>query len=79
MCLAVPGKIVAIDAATEPRMGRVDFGGVRKEVCLAWVPGAKVGDYVVVHVGFAIETLDEEEASATLDILSQMTPPREEG
>jgi hydrogenase expression/formation protein HypC len=53
-------------------MGRVDFGGIAKEVCLAYVPEAQVGDYVIVHAGFALNRLDEEEANATLDLLRQI-------
>jgi hydrogenase expression/formation protein HypC len=73
MCLAVPGKILSI-AGDEPleRSGRVSFGGVVKEVNLACVPEAKVGDYVIVHVGLAISTLDEGEARQTLEYLRQM-------
>ena len=85
MCLAVPGKIVAVRGDTEPRMGTVDFGGVRKEVCLEILPEAAIGDYVVVHVGFALSILDEEEARETLNLLASMnegapestTPPED--
>ena len=68
MCLAIPGSVVSIDDS-DPllRMGKVDFGGVTKEVSLAYVPEAVVGNYVVVHVGFAISILDEEEAIKTLE------------
>jgi hydrogenase expression/formation protein HypC len=63
MCLGVPGRIVAIeDDAFGMTMGRVSFAGITKEVCLAYTPEAEVGDYVVVHVGFAISKIDEEEA-----------------
>ena len=63
MCLAVPGKIASIDAADATfRTGRVNFGGIVKSVNLAYVPEAKIGDYVVVHVGFALSVVDEEEA-----------------
>ncbi|WP_341676982.1 HypC/HybG/HupF family hydrogenase formation chaperone [Niveibacterium sp. SC-1] len=67
MCLAVPGAIRAIDA-TDPDnpLGRIDFGGVLRAVSLAYVPEARVGDYVVVHAGFAISLLDEEEAAAAI-------------
>jgi hydrogenase expression/formation protein HypC len=73
MCLAVPGKIISI-SGEDPliRMGRVNFGGIVKEASLAYVPEAKVGDYVLVHVGFAISTVDEAEAKQTLDYLRQM-------
>lgn len=73
MCLAVPGKILSL-AGEDPlqRVGRVSFGGVVKEVNLAFVPEAKVGDYVVVHVGLAISTIDEEEANRTLEYFREI-------
>ncbi len=70
MCLGIPGKVVEIDEGGELRMARVDFGGVRKEACLAYVPEVKLGDYVIVHVGFAISRLDEDEALKTLELLA---------
>jgi hydrogenase expression/formation protein HypC len=69
MCLGIPGKVVEIRDDGPLRMARVDFGGVRKEACLAYVPEVKLGDYVIVHVGFAISQLDEEEAMKTLELL----------
>ena len=69
MCLGIPGKVVEIDDAGPLRMARVDFGGVRKEACLAYLPEVVLGDYVIVHVGFAISQLDEEEAQKTLEML----------
>jgi hydrogenase expression/formation protein HypC len=73
MCLGVPGKVVAIDPAdVGMTMGRVSFGGIVKEVCLAYTPQAQVGDYVLVHVGFSISVLDEEEAEGTLRFLEGM-------
>lgn len=73
MCLAIPGKVLSI-AGDEPlqRAGRVSFGGIVKEVNLACVPEAQVGDYVVVHVGVAISRLDEAEARRVFDYLRQM-------
>jgi len=73
MCLAVPGKILTIEGA-DPllRCGKVDFAGVVKLINLAYVPEAKIGDYVLVHVGFAISTVDEEEAQQVFDYLRQM-------
>jgi hydrogenase expression/formation protein HypC len=73
MCLAVPGKIVSIEG-TDPvfRSGRVSFGGIIKQINLAYVPEAKIGDYVLVHVGFAISTVDEEEAQQVFEYLRQM-------
>ena len=72
MCLAIPGKVVEIDASSSPLMGKVSFGGVKKDVCLEFVPEVKIGKYVIVHVGFAISTLDEEEALETLKMIDQM-------
>ncbi|MFH1277971.1 MAG: HypC/HybG/HupF family hydrogenase formation chaperone [Candidatus Eisenbacteria bacterium] len=73
MCLAVPGRIQSIQG-DDPLMktGKVDFGGVMKEVSLAYIPGAAVGDYVLVHVGFAISKVDEDEARKTLELLREM-------
>ncbi|HLA44288.1 MAG TPA: HypC/HybG/HupF family hydrogenase formation chaperone [Aggregatilineales bacterium] len=73
MCLAVPGKIIKI-LSEDPimRTGKVSFGGIIKEVNLAYVPEAQIGDYVIVHVGFAIETLDESEANRVFDYLDEM-------
>ena len=73
MCLAVPGKIESIEAA-DPifRSGRVNFGGIIKQINLAYVPEAKVGDYVLVHVGFAISTVDEAEAREVFEYLRQI-------
>lgn len=72
MCLAIPGQILSTAGEDLERMGRVSFGGVVKEVSLAYVPQAEVGDYVVVHVGFAISKLDIQEAEQTLHYLEQM-------
>lgn len=72
MCLAVPGRIVSITGEEELRSGRVSFGGIVKEVNLAYVPEAGEGDYVLVHVGFAISVVDESEAMQTLEYLKQM-------
>lgn len=67
MCLGIPGRVTAVTDQGGVRMGRVDFGGVIKEVCLEYVPEVAVGDYVIVHVGFAITQLDEESALETLE------------
>ena len=72
MCLGVPGKIVEIYQSNKLRMGRVDFGGVVREACLEYVPEAKLGDYVIIHVGFAISRLSEEEARETLSLLREI-------
>ena len=66
MCLAVPGKILRMEDRDGMLMSVVDFGGVQKDVCLQYIPDAQVGEYVVVHVGFAIQRLDEESAVQTL-------------
>ena len=73
MCLAIPGKITSI-SGEDPlmRTGKVDFGGILKEVSLAYVPEAKLGDYVIVHVGFALNRVDEEEAKQVFEYLRQM-------
>jgi len=72
MCLGIPGRVIEVREEAGLAMGRVDFGGVRKEACLAYVPDVKVGEYVIVHVGFAISKVDEDEAIRTLELLSQM-------
>jgi hydrogenase expression/formation protein HypC len=72
MCLAIPGKILSIQGEDFSRSARVSFGGLVRDVSLAYVPEADVGDYVIVHVGFAISLLDEEEATRTLEYLKQM-------
>jgi hydrogenase expression/formation protein HypC len=72
MCLGVPGKVETIWDVAGTRMATVDFGGIRKEVCLAYVPEVEVGDYTVVHVGFAITKLDEESALESLRLFEQI-------
>jgi len=74
MCLAVPGKIVTIvvEEFFGLRSGKVDFGGIRKEICLDYTPEARVGDYVMVHVGFALSIVDEEEAQRVFEALRQL-------
>jgi hydrogenase expression/formation protein HypC len=78
MCLGVPGKIISI-SGDDPltRMGKVSFGGIIKDACLAYVPEAQIGDYVIVHVGFAISRLDEHEAQQVFEYLRQMDELRE--
>ncbi|NOS86698.1 MAG: HypC/HybG/HupF family hydrogenase formation chaperone [Ignavibacteria bacterium] len=74
MCLAVPGKILSIDdsAGLLMKTGRVNFGGIVKEVNLAYTPDAKIGDYVIVHVGFALNTVDESEAMKVFEYLKEI-------
>lgn len=85
MCLAIPGKVIEIEAETQPKMGKVSFGGIQKRICLEWVPDVKVGEYVIVHVGFAISKMDEKEAMETLKLfeeidasLDELEPPDSE-
>jgi hydrogenase expression/formation protein HypC len=73
MCLGVPARIIDIHEKNGLPMARVDFGGVERETCLAYVPEAKVGDYCIVHVGFALNLLSEEEARETMELLKQIS------
>jgi len=72
MCLAIPGRVDEITTEGELRMGRVNFGGVVKRVCLDYVPEVEVGDYTIVHVGFALSKIDQETAEKTLAIFREM-------
>jgi hydrogenase expression/formation protein HypC len=72
MCLAVPGRIIRLDNRDDTLMAEVDFGGVRKDVCLEYIPDATIGEYVIVHVGFAIQRLDEASAVKTLETFERM-------
>jgi hydrogenase expression/formation protein HypC len=72
MCLGIPGKIIEVYETNGLPMGKIDFGGVVKDACLAYVPEAQVGDYTIVHVGFALNVIDEEEAQKTLELLSEI-------
>ncbi len=72
MCLAIPGKVLSIDTSVQPAMGMVCFGGIQKRVCLEWTPEVAVGDYVIVHVGFAISKMDEAEAQETLKLIEDI-------
>ncbi|MBA3989641.1 MAG: HypC/HybG/HupF family hydrogenase formation chaperone [Propionibacteriales bacterium] len=66
MCLAVPGRVISIEERDMTPMAEVDFGGVKKDVCLQYIPDIRIGEYVMVHVGFAIQRMDEESALETL-------------
>ena len=82
MCLAVPGKVLEVRGIEELRAGTVDFGGVRRDVSLAFVPDVNAGEYVLVHVGFALARIDEQAARETLEALRQIgqleeIPPEE--
>lgn len=75
MCLGIPGEIVEIDEPSEQGallQGTVSFGGVRKQICLAYVPEARVGDYVIVHAGFALNLVDEQNARAIFETLAEV-------
>ena len=78
MCLGIPGKVIEIYETNGTRMGRVDFGGVTKEVCLAYVPEVEIGDYTIIHVGFAITRLDEQSAQESLKLFQAMGRLEEE-
>ena len=78
MCLGVPGKIVEIYEVDDVRMGKVDFDGIKKEVCLAYLPEIQIGDYAIVHVGFAITQLDEASALETLAMFRELGTLQEE-
>ena len=79
MCLAVPGKILSIAGEELLRMARVSFGGTVKEVNLAYVPEAQIGDFVLVHIGFAISKIDEDEAKKVFEYLKEMGELEAEG
>lgn len=73
MCLGVPGKIIEIYESGGLRMGKIDFGGVTREACLTYVPEAQVGDYTLIHVGFALNVISEAEAQETLQLLREIS------
>ncbi len=73
MCLAVPGKVTSIDETNpELKMAKVNFNGVTKDICIQWLPDVKIDDYVLVHVGFALNTIDEKDAIETIQLLKEM-------
>ena len=78
MCLSLPGKILSIDDSSELKMAEVDFGGVKREVCVEWVPEAVIGDYVLAHVGTALTVLDEESAQESIAALTELSKVLEE-
>jgi len=78
MCLGVPGKLIKLFETNGLPMGTVDFGGIRREACLAYVPEAEIGDYVVIHVGFAISRLREDEALRSLAALAEIVQLEDE-
>ena len=79
MCLAIPGKVLAKEDRTGTLIGRVEFGGITREVQLDFVPEVEVGEYVIVHVGFALSRLDAEEAARTLGLLKEVGAMEESG
>ncbi|MFG3343872.1 HypC/HybG/HupF family hydrogenase formation chaperone [Streptomyces sp. NPDC048018] len=78
MCLAVPGRVLDVEDRDGTRMATVDFGGVVKEVCLEYLPDLEVGEYAIVHVGFALQRLDEESARRTLELFETLGMLQEE-
>ncbi len=78
MCLGIPAKITEIYQQGSLKMAKVDFGGVSKEICLEYVPEAQVGDYCLIHVGFAISLMDEEEAQETLKLIGEVAAIEDE-
>jgi hydrogenase expression/formation protein HypC len=78
MCLGVPGKIIEIYESDGLRMGKIDFGGVIREACLEYVPEAEIGNYTLIHVGFALNLISEEEALETIDLLKEISNFSEE-
>ncbi len=79
MCLGIPAKIVELYETNGLKMAKVDFGGVIKEACMEYLPEVKLGDYAIVHVGFGLSILDEQEAMQTMDLLKQIDAQGEEG
>jgi len=78
MCLAVPGKVLEIHETEGLKMAQVDFGGVKRPACLEYLPAVQIGDYVLIHVGFAISRIDEEEAMRTYEYLAELGQLTEE-
>lgn len=72
MCLAIPGKVVEMHESEGILLGKVDFGGIVKQVCLQYTPDVKMGEYVIVHVGFSLSKMDEEEAARTYQLLDEL-------
>ena len=72
MCLAIPGKVLSVEESEGILMGKVDFGGIQKKVCLQYTPDVVVGEYVIVHVGFSLSKMDEQEAAKTYKLLEEL-------
>jgi len=79
MCLGIPAKVIELYETNGMKMAKVDFGGALKEACMEYLPEVKVGDYTIVHVGFGLSILDEQEALETMDLLRQIEAQGEEG
>jgi len=79
MCLGIPGKVIELFESNGMKMAKIDFGGVVKEACMEYLPEVKVGDYTIIHVGFGLSILDEQEAMETLDLLQQIDAMGDEG
>jgi hydrogenase expression/formation protein HypC len=79
MCLAIPAKVIELYETNGMKMAKVDFGGVVKEACMEYLPEVKLGDYTIVHVGFGLSILDEQEALETMELLKQIDALGEEG
>ena len=78
MCLGIPGKVTELYETNNIKMAKVDFGGIIKEACMAYLPEIKVGDYTLIHVGFGLSIIDEQEAKETMDLLNQIASYQEE-
>lgn len=79
MCLGIPAKVIELYEAKGMKMARVDFGGAIKEACMEYLPEVKVGDYTIVHVGFGLSILDEQEAHETMELIRQIDASGDEG
>jgi hydrogenase expression/formation protein HypC len=79
MCLGIPAKVIELYESKGMKMARVDFGGILKEACMEYLPEVKVGDYTIIHVGFGLSILDEQEALETMQLLKQIDALGEEG
>jgi len=79
MCLGIPAKVIQLYETNGLKMAKVDFGGVIKEVCMEYLPDVKLGDYTIIHVGFGLSILDEQEAVETLELLRQIDAQGEQG
>lgn len=79
MCLGIPGKVVELYEVNGMKMAKIDFSGVVKEACMEYLPEIKIGDYTIIHVGFGLSIVDEEEAKETMNLLNQIAAMEDEG